>query len=100
MNDKFDELAKGLAQCVTRRGALKKFSVGLAGLALASLGLANKAEAVPVCRSDADCAGLACCKGKCVDLNYDIHNCGSCGNHCQRSHERCEFGVCTPHYPI
>ena len=45
MNDKFDELAKGLAQSVTRRGALKKFSVGLAGAALASLGLANKAEA-------------------------------------------------------
>ena len=45
MNDKFDELAKGLAQSVTRRGALKKFGLGLAGLAVASLGLANKAEA-------------------------------------------------------
>src|SRR5437867_3126849 len=29
MNDKFDELAKGLAQSVTRRGALKKFGVAL-----------------------------------------------------------------------
>ena len=45
MNDKFDELAKGIAQSVTRRGALKKFGLGLAGIALASLGLANKAEA-------------------------------------------------------
>ena len=45
MNDKFDELAKGLAQSVTRRAALKKFGVGLAGVVLASLGLANKAEA-------------------------------------------------------
>ncbi|HYV33002.1 MAG TPA: hypothetical protein VEO53_18080, partial [Candidatus Binatia bacterium] len=45
MNDKFDKLAKGLAQSVTRRGALKKFGFGLAGLAVASLGLANKAEA-------------------------------------------------------
>jgi hypothetical protein len=45
MNNKFDELAKGLAQSVTRRAALKKFGVGLAGLALASLGLANKAQA-------------------------------------------------------
>ncbi|HYV32707.1 MAG TPA: twin-arginine translocation signal domain-containing protein [Candidatus Binatia bacterium] len=45
MNDKFDELAKGLAQSVTRRGALKKFGVGVAGAVLASLGLANKAEA-------------------------------------------------------
>ncbi len=47
MNDKFDELAKNMAQSVTRRGALKKFGVGIAGLALACLGLANKAEAAP-----------------------------------------------------
>ncbi len=46
MNDRFDELAEGMAQSVTRRGALKKFGVGLAGALLASLGLANKAEAV------------------------------------------------------
>ena len=45
MNDQFDELAKGLAQSVTRRGALKKFGSVLAGLALAALGLANKAQA-------------------------------------------------------
>jgi hypothetical protein len=45
MNNKFDELAKGLAQSTTRRQALKKFGVGLAGMALACLGLANKAEA-------------------------------------------------------
>jgi hypothetical protein len=55
MNDKFDsprcravaagELAKGLAQSVTRRGALKKFGVGVAGIALATLGITNKAEA-------------------------------------------------------
>ena len=50
MNDTFDELAKGLAQSVTRRGALKKFGLGLAGLALASLGLVNKAEAIPGCK--------------------------------------------------
>ncbi len=45
MNDKFDELTKSLAQSVTRRGALKKFTLGLAGLALGALGLASKAEA-------------------------------------------------------
>ena len=44
MNDQFDELAKGLAQSVTRRGALKKFGVGLAGIVLASLGLANTTQ--------------------------------------------------------
>ena len=47
MNDKFDELAKGLAQSVTRRGVLKKFGVGLAGIALALLGLPNVAHAGP-----------------------------------------------------
>jgi hypothetical protein len=45
-NDKFDELTKSMAQSVTRRGALKKFGVGLAGIALACFGLANKARAV------------------------------------------------------
>ena len=45
MNDKFDELAKGMAQSVTRRGALKKFGVGLTGLALASLGLSRAESA-------------------------------------------------------
>src|SRR5262249_14672277 len=43
MNDKFDDLAKGMA----RRGALKEFAAGLAGIALAWLGLANKSLANP-----------------------------------------------------
>ena len=47
MNDKFDELAKGLAQSVTRRGTLKKFGVGFADIALACFGLMNKAKADP-----------------------------------------------------
>jgi hypothetical protein len=47
MNDKFDELAKDLAQSVTRRGALKKFSAGLACVVLASLGFARDAKADP-----------------------------------------------------
>jgi hypothetical protein len=47
MNNKFDELAKGLARTVTRRRALKKFGAGLAGITLASLGLARKALANP-----------------------------------------------------
>ena len=49
MNNQFDELTKSLAQSVTRRGALKKFSVGLAGMALACFGLANRARAVNGC---------------------------------------------------
>ena len=45
MNNQFDELTKSMAQSVTRRAALKKFGVGLAGMALACFGLANKAKA-------------------------------------------------------
>ncbi len=45
MNTKFDQLAKGLAQSATRRQALKRFGVGLAGMALACFGLPNKALA-------------------------------------------------------
>jgi hypothetical protein len=43
MSNKFDEMAKGLAQSVTRRGALKKFGIGFASAALAWIVLANKA---------------------------------------------------------
>src|SRR5215831_16321057 len=45
MNNQFDKLAKELAQSLTRRGALKKFGAGLAGMALALLGLAARAHA-------------------------------------------------------
>ena len=48
MNNQFDELTKSLAQSVTRRAALKKFGLGLAGMALAAFGLAGKAGAGPV----------------------------------------------------
>ena len=45
MNNQFDELTKGMAQSVTRRQALKKFGVGLAGIALACFGLVNNVQA-------------------------------------------------------
>jgi hypothetical protein len=45
MNNKFDELAKGLAQSVTRRQAFKRFGVGLAGMVLACFGLADRVGA-------------------------------------------------------
>ena len=67
MNNKFDELTKSLAQSVTRRAALKKFGVGIAGMALACFGLAIKTGAqtgcLPngwACKSNNDC-----CSGKC-----------------------------------
>jgi hypothetical protein len=45
MNVKLDELAKHVARSVTRRSALKKFGVVLAGIALTSLGLVKNAQA-------------------------------------------------------
>ncbi len=78
MSNKFDELTKGLAQSITRRQALKKFGVGLAGMALACFGLANKAVAnncqtcLENCKAGGGstqvCHGLcfSVCKGKLV----------------------------------
>ena len=69
MNSKFDELTKTLAQSVTRRNALKKFCVGLTGMALACFGLTNRAKADAGgckglgarCKNDRDCcAGIMC----------------------------------------
>ena len=67
MNNKFDEFAKGLAQSVTRRAALKKFGAGLAGIALVILGLANKSEAGGRRPPGADCTNSRqCASGVCV----------------------------------
>lgn len=71
MKNQFDELAKGLAQSVTRRAALKRFGVGLAGMALAVLGLANNAragglkEGDPCTRHNQCGSGLRCLWGIC-----------------------------------
>ena len=68
MNNKFDELTKSLAQSVTRRAALKKFGLGLAGMALACIGLAPKAQAgTRDCRPNGSrCGGdNQCCSGHC-----------------------------------
>ena len=71
MNNQFDELTKSLAQAVTRRAALEKFSLGIAGMALACFGLGNSARADKIkaisCSTDADCgSGQVCCNSVCV----------------------------------
>ena len=53
MNNQFDELTKSMAQSVTRRAALKRFGVGIAGVALAKLGL-HQAHAVTNGQLDGD----------------------------------------------
>jgi uncharacterized membrane protein len=67
MNNKFDELTKQMAQSVTRRGALKKFGVGLAGMALACFGLASKAKAAAPTFTTLDYPGAAATLA--VDIN-------------------------------
>jgi hypothetical protein len=82
MNNKFDELAKGLAQSTTRRQALKKFGVGVAGMALACFGLVNVAEAKRHCSlsvCDADrlcCPGFRCCMPGGSTTGYCSIGCG------------------------
>ncbi len=44
MNNTFDELTKGLARSVTRRQALLRFGVGIAGIALAIFGVPSRAQ--------------------------------------------------------
>jgi len=79
MNDKFDELAKGLAHSATRRGALKKLGLGLAGIALASLGLANKAQGHPGFHCQCKKPDLGCNKSK------DPQGCFAfCGIYCSQ----------------
>jgi len=78
MSNKFDDLAKGLAQSVTRRQALKKFGVGLAGMALACFGLTSRGQDKEVCRKAGQpCGEVArggrirvCCPGLICQYRY------------------------------
>jgi hypothetical protein len=93
MKNRFDELTKSLAQSVTRRGALKKFGVGLAGMALACFGLANRAEADSrgcrayrkPCKTHSDCCSGACIGGNCACTTYAD---------CPPTYTSCGLGVC------
>jgi hypothetical protein len=77
MNNKFDELTKGMAQSVTRRGALKKFGAGLAGIALAALGLASEAQA-----DSAGKKGAGSCDHCNIATNYGCINDPVCFERC------------------
>src|SRR5215471_8237473 len=71
MNHKFDELTKSLAQSATRREALKKFGIGLAGMALACFGLAQRAEAGNCIATGSPCRHSApCCSDYCGSNGY------------------------------
>jgi hypothetical protein len=84
MNNKFDELGKGLVQSTTRRQALKKCGVSLAAMALACFALTKRAEAAHhhlppgYCCVTPATSGYAY-DGTCLDLRTDNPSiCGSC----------------------
>ena len=80
MNNQFDEFTKDLAQSVTRRAALKKFGVGLAGMALACFGLTNKARATTYqgyCEIWADFSNTLVYTGNCMDINGCVRSASS-----------------------
>jgi len=73
MKNRFDALTRKLAQSVTRRQALKRFGVGLAGMALTWFGLANQAEArATTCLPSGSKCGndSQCCSGLCIHRVY------------------------------
>jgi len=105
MNNQFDELAKGLAQSVTRRQALKRFGVGLASMALACFGLANKGAADPktTClRPGQPCTSNSeCCSGICYNDGFGPVCLCSTDADCKgikvgNSKTICCYGYCNP----
>lgn len=85
MGKQFDELSKALASGASRRAALKRFAVGLAGAALASVLPGRRAEAQyepsdcrSICRNDLGLQGESF--GRCVAACTScIRNCGQFG---------------------
>ena len=70
MNDKFDQLAKSMAEPGTRRQALKRFATGIVGVALAGFGLSSQAA------NDKNCLPPG---------SFCGHPFGSCGTCCNKS---------------
>ena len=92
MNNQFDELTKSLAHSVTRRAALKKFGVGVAGMALAFFGLANGAAAAKLASYGEPCATHSDCRSGVCRLG------GTCGcmssQDCPVKGDWCLYHVC------
>jgi len=85
MGKQFDDFSKSLAEeGVSRKEALRKIGVSLAGVLLATMGLSGKAlSRGGYCTTNADCkVGDGCCSGTCIPWGND--NCGYCGAVCPK----------------
>lgn len=93
----FDELARDLAQGLSRREALRRLGVGLGTAALAATGVIPAWAAKPGGSGGGPgCpAGQVKCKGKCVNTQTDAGNCGACGTVCPAG-QTCSNGHCCP----
>jgi hypothetical protein len=101
MNNKFDELAKGLARSVTRRQAIRRFGVGLATALISSFGLVRNSYAGKQCGSSADCHSSKnniCHNGQCVScvLRSQICNCSAPYGGCNSNDYNC-IQCCGPY---
>jgi len=103
MNNKFDELTKSMAQSVTRRAALKKFGLGLAGMALACFGLANMARADRTPKTTCLQPGQACtsnsecCSGVCYNDGFGPVCLCTTNADCKHIKKTvCCYGYCNP----
>ena len=81
MNDKFDELAKHMAQAVTRRQALRRFGVGVGAFLLAALALPRRANATKGGNNGKDIVNGYCGIDTTTGtLTGWCYNCNSVGN--------------------
>jgi hypothetical protein len=81
-----DELAKALAEGVSRREALRRVGVGLASAILTSMGLGQAAQAQARVQATCTCGGVTynpvtqCCTRSGVQQKYPIVNLAACPN--------------------
>jgi len=107
MAHQFDELAKALAEGISRREALRRVGGGLAGVVLALFG-ASAVDAAPPCRAmgkpckhDEDCCGAgvtAICVNRrctgCLPRLTPIQDCTDTTQCCSRSTECVPESIC------
>jgi hypothetical protein len=88
MDEKFDQLAKGVAESVTRRQAFGRFTFGMVGMVLAAF--------VPSSRAAQSCipSGEFCEKGGSGPAHAGCNNCCSKSFFCMHSEDVAQTCFC------